>query len=69
MDTLVALTYLLTYLLTYCNSALTGVAKVYLQKLQSVQIRTWLLVWCLECAEVNTSPQFLEIYIYLFVSE
>ena len=32
--------------------------------------RTWLLVWCLECAEVNTSPQFLKIYIgYLLVSE
>ena len=32
--------------------------------------RTWLLVWCLECAEVNTSPQFLTIYIdYLLVSE
>jgi len=31
--------------------------------------RTWLLVWCLECAEVNTSPQCL-IYIgYLSVSE
>ena len=25
--------------------------------------RTWLLVWCLECAEVNTSPQCLKIYI------
>ena len=24
--------------------------------------RTWLLVWCLECAVVNTSPQFLKIY-------
>ena len=32
--------------------------------------RIWLLVWCLECAEVNTSPQFLKIYIgYLLVSE
>ena len=32
--------------------------------------RTWLLVWCLECAEVNTSPQFLKIYVgYLLVSE
>ena len=29
-----------------------------------------MLVWCLECAEVNTSPQFLKIYIgYLLVSE
>ena len=53
--------------LDYCNSALAGVAKVYLQKLLC---RTWLLVWCLECAEVNTSPQFLKIYIgYLLVSE
>jgi len=24
--------------------------------------RTWLFVWCLECAEVNTSAQFLKIY-------
>ena len=32
--------------------------------------RTWLLVWCLECAEVNTSPQFLKTYTgYLLVSE
>ena len=32
--------------------------------------RTWLLVWCLECAEVNTSPQFLKAYPgYLLVSE
>ena len=32
--------------------------------------RTWLLVWCLEFAEVNTSHQFLKIYIgYLLVSE
>jgi len=32
--------------------------------------RTWLLAWCLECAGVNTSPQFLKIYTgYLLVSE
>jgi len=32
--------------------------------------RTWLLEWCLECAEVTTSPQFLKIYTgYLLVSE
>ena len=32
--------------------------------------RTWLFVWCLECTEVNTSPQFLKLYIgYLLVSE
>ena len=32
--------------------------------------RTWRLVWYLECAEVNTSPQFLKIYVgYLLVSE
>ena len=32
--------------------------------------RTWLLVWCLECTEVNTLPQFLRIYIgYLLVSQ
>ena len=32
--------------------------------------KTWLLVWCLECAEVNTSPQFLKIYTgCLLVSE
>jgi len=32
--------------------------------------RRWLLVWCLECAEVNTSPQFLKTYTgYLLVSE
>jgi len=24
--------------------------------------RTWLPVWCLECAEMNTSPEFLKIY-------
>jgi len=40
--------------LDYCNFALAGVAKVYFQKLQSVQ--NMVLVWCLECAEVNTSP-------------
>jgi len=31
--------------------------------------RTWLLVWCLECAEVNTSTQFLKIVGYFLVSE
>ena len=32
--------------------------------------RTWLLVWCLECAEVKTSPKFLKIYTsYPLVSE
>jgi len=32
--------------------------------------RTWLLVWCLECTKMNTSPQFLKIYIgYLLVSK
>ena len=32
--------------------------------------RTWLLIWCLKCAEVNTSPRFLKIYNgYLLVSE
>ena len=47
----------------YCNSALAGVARVYFQKLQSVQNMA-------ECADVNTSPQFLKIYIgYLLVSE
>ena len=28
-----------------------------------VQCYLWLLMWCLECTEVNTAPQFLKIYI------
>jgi len=54
--------------LDYCNSALAGVAKFIYRNFSLC--RTWLLVWCLECAEVNTSPQFLKIYIgYLLISE
>ena len=44
----------------YCNSALAGVPKVYLQKLQSVQ--NWLLELCLGCTNVITLPQFLKTY-------
>ena len=37
--------------LEYCNSALAGVLKFIFR-----DFRTWLLVRCLECAELNTSP-------------
>jgi len=41
------------------------------QKFKYLQLEHYYgVVWCLECAEVNTSPQFLKTYTgYLLVSE
>ena len=47
--------------LDYCNSVLLEWPKFTYRNFSLC--RKWLLIWCLEWAEVNTSHQFLKIYI------